>query len=295
MASEVVIEELPATLGATVRGVRLAALDEANWRVIEDAFHRHAVLIFPGQFLSDDEQLAFGRRFGQLERGLTLAPISNMTPEGQVRPPDGAVMQMLRGNEGWHTDSSYMPLSAKASMLSAHVVPQSGGETEWADMRAAYDSLDQATRERIGALSAFHSIRYSQARLGFAEVLDGAYGYDVDDPPLRPLVKIHPVTKRPALYIGRHAHAIPGLTADDSERLLADLLEFACRSPRIYRHHWTSGDIAVWDNRCVLHHACIYDYREPRVMKHTRISGEATEVAAHCGYETAGQSRSGIA
>jgi alpha-ketoglutarate-dependent taurine dioxygenase len=287
MNSSISIEALPATLGATVRGVRLASLDDASWRTIEEAFLSYALLIFPDQHLSDDEQLAFGRCFGQLEQGLTLAPISNMTPQGEVRPADGPVMQMLRGNEGWHTDSSYMPLSAKASMLSAHVVPQSGGETEWADMRAAYDSLDNATKKRIGHLSAFHSIRYSQAQLGFADDLKGAYGYDVEDPPLRPLVKVHPDTGRPALYIGRHAHAIPGLSADDSQRLLADLLAFACQPPRTYRHHWVPGEIAVWDNRCVLHHACIYDYREPRVMKHTRISGEATELAAHCGYETA--------
>jgi alpha-ketoglutarate-dependent taurine dioxygenase len=286
VTSEIIIERLPATLGAAVRGVRLAALDGAGWRVIEDAFNTHALLIFPGQHLSDDEQMAFGRRFGDLEQGLTLAALSNVTPEGEVRAADGTVMQMLRGNEGWHTDSSYMPLSAKASMLSAHVVPRSGGETEWADMRAAYDSLDDAMKARIASLSAFHSIRYSQAQLGFADVIKGAYGYDVDDPPLRPLVKVHPVTARPALYIGRHAHAIPGLTSEDSERLLADLLVYACQPPRVHRHRWAPGDVAVWDNRCVLHHACTYDYREPRVMKHTRVSGEASELAAHCGYET---------
>ena len=277
VTSEILIEALPATLGATVRGLRLAGLDDESWRVIDDAFLSYAVLIFPGQHLSEDEQLAFARRFGQLEPGLTMAPISNVTPEGEVRPADGPVMQMLRGNEGWHTDSSYMPLSAKASMLSAHVVPRSGGATEWADMRAAYDSLDDEMKQRIAPLSAFHSIRYSQAQLGFADAIDGAYGYDVKDTPLRPLVKVHPVTKRPALYIGRHAHAIPGLTADESTQLLADLLAFACLPPRVYTHHWTRGDIAVWDNRCVLHRACGYDYNEPRVMKHTRISGEATE------------------
>ena len=287
MTSEIIIEPLPATLGATVTGLRLAALDDARWRQIDEAFNTYALLIFPGQHLSDDEQMAFGRRFGRLEPGLTLAALSNVTPQGEVRATDGVVMQMLRGNEGWHTDSSYMPLSAKASMLSAHVVPQSGGETEWADMRAAYDSLDDATRGRISSLSAFHSIRYSQLQLGFAEVVEGSYGYDVEDPPLRPLVKVHPVTGRPALYIGRHAHAIPGLSADESQRLLADLLTFACQPPRTYQHRWTPGDVAVWDNRCVLHHACGYDYRDARVMKHTRISGEATEVAPHCGYATA--------
>ena len=99
VTSEIIIEPLPATLGATVSGLRVAALDDAGWRVIEDAFNAYAVLIFPGQHLSDDEQLAFGRRFGQLEQGLTLAPLSNVTAQGEVRAADGVVMQMLRGNE----------------------------------------------------------------------------------------------------------------------------------------------------------------------------------------------------
>jgi alpha-ketoglutarate-dependent taurine dioxygenase len=288
VTSEIRIDRLPATLGAVVSGIRLAELDDDQWAKVESAFLEYALLIFPDQHLRDDEQMAFGRRFGELEPGLELAALSNVTAEGEVRPPDGMVMQMLRGNEGWHTDSSYMPRSAKASILSAHVVPPTGGETGWADMRAAYDCLDDATKARIEPMSAFHSIRYSQAQLGFNEAFEGSYGYDVADPPLRPLVKVHPVTGRPALYIGRHAHAIPGLTAEASNRLLAELLEGACRPPRIYQHRWAPGDIAVWDNRCVLHRARGYDYQQPRVMKHTRVAGENTEVAPHCGYGVAG-------
>jgi alpha-ketoglutarate-dependent taurine dioxygenase len=288
VTSEIRIDQLPASFGAVVTGISLARLNDEEWGVVEDAFHEYGVLIFPGQHLSDDEQRAFGRRFGDLEPGLELAALSNVTPQGEVREPDGMVMQMLRGNEGWHTDSSYMPRAAKASILSAHVVPPTGGETEWADMRAAYDVLDDATTARIEPMSAFHSIRYSQAQLGFHESYAGAYGYDVADPPLRPLVKVHPVTGRPALYIGRHAHAIPGLTPEASSRLLTELLESACRPPRTHRHRWTTGDIAVWDNRRILHRACGYDYRQPRVMKHTRVAGEASEVAPHCGYGVAG-------
>jgi alpha-ketoglutarate-dependent taurine dioxygenase len=168
-------------------------------------------------------------------------------------------------------------------MLSAHVVTSTGGDTEWADMRAAYDALDDATRERISTLSAYHSIRWSQAKAGYGAPAN-SYGYDSEDLPLRPLVKVHPVTGRPALFIGRHAHAIPGLDPAESEELLAGLLAFACRPPRTYRHTWTPGDVAVWDNRCVLHHACEYDYGQPRVMKHTRIHGEETERAEVLGY-----------
>jgi alpha-ketoglutarate-dependent taurine dioxygenase len=232
------LERCDATLGARVTGVRLAALDAAAWREIEAAFAEHALLIFPGQALEPEEQVAFGRRFGEIEhlfgdRGFVF--ISNQRPDGSLLEDDNLAMQIMRGNEGWHTDSSYMPCSAKASVFAARVVPGTGGETEWADMRAAYQALDAGMRERIATLSAFHSIRYSQARIGhtMAAGAPAGYGADVAEPPLRPLVKVHPVTGVPALFIGRHAYGIPGLPEAESERLLDELLDFACRPPRV--------------------------------------------------------------
>jgi alpha-ketoglutarate-dependent taurine dioxygenase len=188
-------------------------------------------------------------------------------------------MSILRGNEGWHTDSSYMPIAAKASMLSAHVVPPRGGATEWADMRAAYDALPFETKAKIDGLAAHHSLVYSQRRAGETPV-EGAYGIHDGPAPLRPLVKVHPVTGRPALFIGRHAHAIPGLGEEESETLLDELLAFACRTPRVYTHHWAVGDLVVWDNRCVLHRAQPWDWSEPRVMQHTRVTGDPVTEAA---------------
>ena len=273
-----------ATLGAVVTGVRLAALAESEGQAIERAFHEHALLIFPGQFLSRAEQAAFARRFGEFDSlvagsGGTVA-ISNLRPDGTLRGNDDAIKQILLGNEGWHTDSSYMPVSARASMLCAEVVTDEGGETEWADMRAAWDALDEPTRRRIAGLAAFHSLKHSQARAGYA-AKSASYSYGVGDdlePPLRPLVKVHPVTGRPALFIGRHAYGIPGLAADESERLLDELLAFACRPPRVHVHRWRPGDAAIWDNRCLLHRARPYDPGVPRVLHHARIAGDpATE------------------
>jgi alpha-ketoglutarate-dependent taurine dioxygenase len=272
-----------ATLGATVTGVRIAALDERDWRATLAAFHEHAVLIFPAQHPSRDEQVAFGRRFGELDSLVAqtgTVPISNRLPDGKLLEDAHPVKQILRGNEGWHTDSSYMPVSARASLLSAEVVTEQGGETEWADMRAAWDALDPALRERVSGLAAYHSIKYSQARAGFATEASREYGYGLaqDEAPLRPLLKVHPVTQRPALFIGRHAFGIPGLPPAESERLLDELLEFACQPPRVLRHIWQPGDLAIWDNRCVLHRARPYDPAAPRVLHHTRIAGDpATE------------------
>ena len=274
-----------ATLGAVVTGVDLRRLDDAGWNAIEAAFHEHAVLIFPGQELSAEQQVAFAKRFGEIEiltpdKRREAVPISNVKPDGTRFPEDHDATQILRGNEGWHTDSSYMPLAAKASVLSAHVVPSKDGQTEWADMRAAYEALDEATRERIAALRAHHSLYYSQAKIGHAGKDGMISGFHADGAPLRPLVKRHPVTGRDALYIGRHAHAIPGLPDAESERLLDELMDFACRPPRTVAHDWQVGDVVVWDNRCVLHRARPYDYDEPRVMVHTRIAGDPrTELA----------------
>ena len=282
---EPTVTPIDATLGAVVTDLELARMDDVTWKAVERAFHERALLIFPGQHLAEEAQVAFANRFGDIEL-LAADPeqkavaISNRKPDGTIMGPDEHRYKSLRGNEGWHTDSSYMPLSAKASVLSAQVVPSAAGETEWADMRAAYEALDEATRRRVAGLSAHHSLYHSQAKIGHIVQTGTGYGFHTKGEPLRSLVKVHPVTGRPALFIGRHAHAIPGLDEAESEKLLSDLLEFACRPPRTYGHRWQPGDVVIWDNRCVLHRARPYDYRQARVMRHTRVAGDpATELA----------------
>jgi alpha-ketoglutarate-dependent taurine dioxygenase len=143
-------------------------------------------------------------------------------------------------------------------------------------MRAAYDALDAATRRLIEDKAAYHSLYFSQDRAGLrpreGESYRG-YGFHDQPPPLRPLVKVHPETGRPNLIIGRHAYGIPGLSAARSEALLDELLDFACRPPRIYHHSWRPGDAVLWDNRCLMHRACPWNMTEPRVMYHARIAG----------------------
>lgn len=275
------ITRTASTLGAVVTGTSLARLTDDQWARIHAAFLDAAVLIFPAQHLEAEQQVAFARRFGEIEhlfgdRG--HVPISNQKRDGTLMAEDEPPMQILRGNEGWHTDSSYMPLAAKASMLSALVLPSSGGQTAWADMRAAYDALDKTRLEQICGLSAHHSLRHSQAKIG--DTAEFGYGFHDGPAPVRPLVKIHPETGRPSLFIGRHAYGIPGLAPEESTRLLDELLDFACRPPRLLEHRWSAGDLVVWDNRCVLHRARPYDHGEARVLRHTRIAGDpATESA----------------
>ncbi len=274
-----------ATLGAVVTDVDLEALDDAAWREVHAAFLEHGLLIFPGQGPSEEAQGAFALRFGNIEK---LSPkqntptvrFSNQKPDGSLVQPTEEGFRLLKGNEGWHTDSTYMPLAAKAAMLMALVVPPSGGETEFADMRAAYDALDRETQEHLEGLSAYHSLYHSQAKAGFTHRTDHRYGFHDKGAPLRPVIKTHPETGRKSIYTGRHAYRIQGMDAAESEALLDKLMADACQPPRTYLHRWEVGDLVVWDNRCLMHRARPYDTRHPRMLRASRIAGEPeTELA----------------
>ena len=279
------IKPTGATCGAIVTDLDLANLDDASWRELYAAFLQYGVLVFPGQHLSEEAQESFARRFGPAEKlsprqdGHTLI-FSNTKPDGTLAQPHEVQYQILKGNEGWHTDSTYMPLASKASMLAALVIPPEGGETEFADMRAAWDALDQSTQRKLEQLSAYHSLYYSQEQAGFQHTTDNMYGFHDKGAPLRPVVKTHPETGRKSLYTGRHAYGIPGMDRAESDALLRDLLANACQPPRTYLHTWAVGDIVVWDNRCMMHRARPYDLNAPRVLRASRISGaEVSELA----------------
>ena len=270
--------------GATVTGVSLASLTDAEFAAIHAAFLDHGFLLFPGQFLSDAGNVAFGRRFGELE--FAAAPMSNQERHedgglGKVFDIDSQRMRTNVGNEAWHTDSTYKPISSKCAMLSAVVVPEADGETELADLRAGYAALDQATKDRIAGLSAYHSTQYSQANdVGDFPPQDG--GIYHGEAYLRPLVKVHPETGIPNLFVGRHAFGIPGLDRAESRRLIRSLVDFVVSDPaRVYTHRWRPGDTLLWDNRAIAHRARPYDYAEPRVLIGTRVAGEPESELAY--------------
>jgi alpha-ketoglutarate-dependent taurine dioxygenase len=275
-------EPLDATFGAVVRDVSLAGASDAVIAELTVLWLEYALLVFPGQYMTQHEQDEFAHRFGDLE--FTATPLTNIQRDGTLRSTGHDLSKSLRGNERWHHDSTYMPVQARGAVVTGEIVPDEGGDTGFADMRAAYDALDDGTRERIDGLAAYHSRRYSMDRADLHVNEENAdrhqlYGYGSDiEPPLRPLVKVHPITRRPNLLIGQHAHAIPGLTADESEALLDRLNDEACAGPRTYYHTWAEGDALLWDNRCLMHRATPHDPRQPRRIWHTRIAGDpATE------------------
>ena len=277
------VAPLDASFGAVVTGLTLADLNDAAFSRLYATWLEYALLVFPDQHLSNEQQVEFATRFGELE--FDLVAISNVKKDGSVRVEDDAdgVIPVLKGNMGWHCDSTYMPVQAKGAVFTAHVVPSSRGETGWADLRAGYDALDAATKEKVATLSAYHSLRYSQKKSGFTPKAAGAYkgyGLDVQDPPLRPLVKTHPETGRKSLLIGRHAYGIPDMDPAESEAFLKSLVDHTCQPPRVYHHSWKVGDAVVWDNRRLLHQSCPWDMTQARVMYHARIAGDpASEFA----------------
>lgn len=273
------IAPVDATLGAIVDDVDLASISNSEFDKIEGAWHEFGVLVFKDQHLSDADHLAFSKRFGRLEMGLKrgpsspLARLTNVTADGGAAAPSSLQYRFHVGNTFWHTDSSYKSTGAKASLLAAHIVPEEGGETEWADMRAAYDILDEDLKQFLTGRSAVHSYVYSHSWHGGLEVISAE---DIKrlPPVVHPLVRVHPQTGRCNLFVGRHASHIVGDDEYESRALLKKLTEDACQPPRIWKHKWRPGDLAIWDNRCVLHRGHLWPEDQKRSMVRTTVAGD---------------------
>jgi alpha-ketoglutarate-dependent 2,4-dichlorophenoxyacetate dioxygenase len=247
------------------------------------AMDRHAVLVFPDQPFVDDQQLAFGRQFGQVEETPTLVDqarrrladnqvndISNLGADGRILAADDRRRMFNLGNLLWHSDSSFKPTPAHWSMLSARVIPPVGGETEFADMRAAWDALPEPMQGEIRDLVAEHSLIYSRAQLGFDD-------FSPDEvarcrPVPQRLVRRHLGSGRLSLYLSAHIGAIQGWPRPEAMALIRELTEFATQPRFVYSHRWSVGDLVVWDNRCTMHRGRRYeDKRYPRDMRRVTL------------------------
>jgi alpha-ketoglutarate-dependent 2,4-dichlorophenoxyacetate dioxygenase len=263
-------------------------LDDATWAQVRAAFEAHSVLVFP-RFPRDDEaQIAFSRRFGGLEvtrsmnptAGTPFARQSNLDiTTGEVIPPDDRRMVYQVANMLWHSDSSFKPVPALCSLLSARIVPPEGGATEFASGRAAYPSLPDAWKRRAETAVAVHDFAWSrdQVRPGFFTDNERA-----EYPPVRhPIVRTNPVNGLRALFLGAHASHVEGLPVEEGRAFLRALQAHVTQPAFCYRHEWQEGDLVVWDNRCLLHRATPYDsIRYKRLMQRTTVSGDLAELAA---------------
>lgn len=277
------IRRLTPVFGAEITGVDLRDLDDATFADIEDAFETYSVLVFPGQPLNDEAQIAFSRRFGALEttqghiannfQVKHVSVISNLDPEGNLMAADDPRVLYRLGQRNWHSDSSFKRVPAKASLLHARVLPPDGGETQFASLRAAYDALPDARKRQLEGLAAIHHYAYSRRGLGFKLTNDEE---DRRFPPVpQALIRANPKNGRKALYVGSHASHVRGMPEEAGHALLAELLEFATQEKFTYLHHWRVGDLVMYDNRAALHRARPYAITtHPRVLHRTTVTGE---------------------
>lgn len=282
-----VVTPLTPACGAEITGIGIDALSEADFVALERAFEDHSVLVIRGQTGIDDEtQMAFSRRFGPLEPvissnpeggGTDVAVFSNVAPDGSLIPPADKRMVFNAGNQMWHSDSSYKPVPAKASILSGRVVPPEGGETEFASGRAAWEALPEAERAEYEPLIAVHDFLYSRGLVD--KTLLGEKDRRELPAVRQKLVRTNPVNGRKALFVGAHASHVEGRAVEDGRALLRRLTEFVTRPEFVYTHRWRPGDLVMWDNRAVLHRGKGWDAtRHRRVMHRTTICGEGPSV-----------------
>jgi alpha-ketoglutarate-dependent 2,4-dichlorophenoxyacetate dioxygenase len=277
------IRQLHPLFVGQVHGMDLSdPLGPADLRALWEAIDRYSVLVFHDQRLGDGELREFASKFGNLEIGRAAAEggrrrlalpeigdISNLDEEGRLRARDDRRRLDSLGNRIWHTDASYMPVPVVLGMLHAVAVPPAGplggGETEFADMRAAYDALPETTKGAIAGLVAEHDVFWSRSQIGFTEFLPGER--EKYPPSRQRLVRRHPGSKRKTLYLSAHASHIVGWPVPEGRILLYDLNLHATRPEFVYSHKWRVGDLVIWDNRCTMHRGRPHDDAHPRDLR----------------------------
>jgi taurine dioxygenase len=288
------IRPMNAALGAEAQGVNLRAIDNGTFAAIHQAWLEYQVLLFRDHALSDEQLVAFSRRFGDLDE----APVQESGQRFVAGHPeiyvvsnvmqDGVPIGSLGSGEAvWHTDMSYLPHPPKASVLYALEVPPSGGDTSFCSMYAAWEQLPEALRRRADGLRVKHDGTYNSGgyvRQGVTPTADPRTSPGT----FHPLVYLHPETGRRALYLGRRRNAyLEGLPLDESEALLDDIWAEATREPLTWRHQWRVGDLVLWDNRCTMHRRDAFDPNSRRVMHRTQIRSASPHSGTGLTAETA--------
>ena len=267
-------------LGAELSGIELSAdMDEALFRVVYQAFLRHQVLVFPPRDLPPGDQVAFARRFGEVQVHVMnqyhadgypeLYRLSNLDRNGK---PSGHHPD--KGTLAWHTDGSWQRVTGQATIIYGEVMPESGGETHFCDMYGAYERLSSSWKRRIDGLRAVHNLDFSRNRRHGEDPLTEAQR--LAKPPVdHPIVRTHPETGRKCLFLGDHAEYVQDMPYGEGRALIEELNALAVHADLTYEHHWKARELLVWDNRCVMHRATPYDAAaQGRVIRRCTVLGE---------------------
>lgn len=284
------IDKSRPTFIGEVSGIDLTrTLSDAEVAAIHAGMDHYAVLVFHDQHLDDEQQIAFSRQLGKLEEAtgdimsekdrrlsMHLNDISNLDKHGELLPRDDRRRLFGLGNLLWHSDSSFKDVPAKYSLLSARKIPSTGGNTEFADMRAAYDTLDDTMKAEVHDLICSHSQIFSRGILGFDDFTDAERAKWA--PVRQRLVRRHPNTGRLSLYLASHAGGIEGWPMPEARSFLRDLNEHATQREFVYAHVWRPWDLVMWDNRVTMHRARRYDPNEVRDMRRTTLTNEVSSL-----------------
>jgi alpha-ketoglutarate-dependent 2,4-dichlorophenoxyacetate dioxygenase len=288
----ITIRQVGPCFAGEVDGIDLATpLSPEDAAAIHAGMDRHAVLVFHGRPVTLEQQMAFTLALGPIEQAIdtglreangyriptTFADVSNLDKNAQVFERDSRTRLFALGNRLWHSDSSFKPTPAKYSLLHAHSIPSRGGNTEFADMRAGYDALDEETRAMCEDLICEHSQIYSRGILGFTDFTEQER--ERFAPVRQVLVRTHPVTGRKSLYLSSHAGGIIGWPVPEARAFLRDLIERATQRQFVYSHQWRVGDLVMWDNRQTMHRARPFPEHEPRDVRRTTLAGDRPTVA----------------
>ena len=288
----ITIRPLVTSFAGEVSGLDISRpISREEVAAIERGMDAHAVLVFRDQDLTDEQQLAFTLNFGELESyktpghvrkpedyrlGPGIADFSNLDKHGHIMSAEDRVWFFKLGDRLWHSDSSFRPIPAKYSLLSGRVIPSWGANTEFADMRAAYDALDARTKAEIADLVCEHSLIYSREAIGMVDLTPEEIA--AFKPVRQRLVRVHPVTGRKSLFLSSHAGAIVGWTVPEARIFLRDLTEHATQREFVYSHAWRRHDLIMWDNRATMHRARRFDGNEVRDVRRTTLAGHAPTV-----------------
>lgn len=278
------VRPLTPKIGAEIRGLDLSkGLSEETMEDVRRVWLEHVVAVFPDQDVNDDQHIEFSERIGALEL-INMSALqmdgrpeiykaTNLDENDEIMVDDHPILTINRGNQKWHSDSSFKSVPATASMLRAYIVPEEGGNTEFANMAAAYDALDDDTKELCDGLVAIHDFYWSRR-----DVEEQAFTQEERDaiPPVRhPLIRVHPETGRKAIYAGSHTREIEGWDMERSRALIDRLIAHATQPEFTYSHKWNIGDMVLWDNRAALHRGMAFDdQRAKRRLHRTTIAGD---------------------
>ncbi|MDA0820984.1 MAG: TauD/TfdA family dioxygenase [Proteobacteria bacterium] len=278
----ITVHKLHPRLGAEIRGVDLAqSLSAEVFELIVRAFNEYSVLLFRNQAINDDQQVAFSQRFHELEKiSFSLAAknpyvyeLSNIDEHGQILKSDAKKRTFLNVNARWHTDSSFKPIPAMASILSGREIPiHERADTDFASMRVGYDEIAVERRAALRGLMAVHHYAYSLQLTGDGNVPQAEL--DALPPSTHPILRIHPGSGQPSLFVSGHIESINGMPVEAGRHLAEELIRWCTRPEFVYSHEWITNDLVMWDNRCTLHRATVVPEREIRRAHRTTVMGE---------------------